>query len=59
MVISNMNVGIIDMFSMLGRFIATLYFVVDPPKKLNKTYFISVILQTVAFFIIIGGHYYP
>ena len=42
-----------------GRMIITIYFVLIPPKRLNFTYLISVLVQIFSCLMLISAHYFP
>ena len=49
--------GVIDMLSMIGRLVASFFLVVFPPSKINKTFFLSTVLQTLSILLVISAHF--
>ena len=45
------------MLSMIGRLVASVYLVVFPISKVNKTFFFSTLLQTLSILLVIVPHF--
>ena len=49
--------GVLEMISMIGRLVASFFIVVFPPTKINKTFFLSTLLQTLSVVVMVSSHF--
>lgn len=53
------SLGFVDMLSMIGRLLISLYFILIPAKRLKLTYFICALLQTLGLSLVASLHIFP